>query len=189
MAIILEDTGRPEGLVVTQTAPATEPCTVAEVKNFMKIDYTTDDALIGELITAAREWVENYTGRAMVSRTITATWTRHGKVMWLPFQPAISITSVKHVLSDNTKDTLTVDEDYFVKGSTTVQIHLPASSNGLEIIYTAGYTSVPKTLKIAVMRVVANYYEHREDTIVGTISSEIEAGTKKLVKQFIVPVI
>src|SRR4030042_4070907 len=187
MATIFEDTGRPEGLVVTQTAPAAEPCTTQEAKDFMKIDYSTDDTLMGELITTAREWVENYIGRAMVSRIVTAEWTRHGKVMWLPVQPAISITSVKHVLSDNSKDTLTVDEDYFVKGSTTIQIHLPASSNGLEIVYTAGYSSVPKTLKHAVMRIVANYYENRED-LTG-INPQADYTTKTLLQAFKVPVI
>jgi uncharacterized phiE125 gp8 family phage protein len=51
------------------TAPATEPVSVAEVKNSLRIDHGEDDALIGALITAARSGAEAYTRRAFITQT------------------------------------------------------------------------------------------------------------------------
>lgn len=54
------------------TAPAIEPVTVEEVRYFLRIDSDPgeDDALIGSLITAARQEAEKITRRQL----ITATW-------------------------------------------------------------------------------------------------------------------
>lgn len=54
------------------TPPAVEPVSLATAKNFLRVDFTEDDALITALITAAREWAEGYTHRAFFSQT----WTR-----------------------------------------------------------------------------------------------------------------
>ena len=51
------------------TAPTIEPVTVAEAKLFARIDVTADDALVNDLITAARKWCEQWRGRAMLTQT------------------------------------------------------------------------------------------------------------------------
>lgn len=52
------------------TAPAVDPVSVADVKNYLRINGTTDDAMLGAFITAAVNVVESYLGR----RLITQTW-------------------------------------------------------------------------------------------------------------------
>lgn len=54
-----------------KTGPATEPISLAEAKLFLRIDDSSEDALIETLISAAREMAENFTLRAF----ITQTWT------------------------------------------------------------------------------------------------------------------
>lgn len=51
--------------------PAIEPVTLAEAKRHIRqyVNVTTEDADVTALIQVAREWVENYTGRAMVDQT------------------------------------------------------------------------------------------------------------------------
>lgn len=44
----------------TLTQPASEPVSVAEAKGHCRVDTDSDDAYIGSLITAAREWCEAY---------------------------------------------------------------------------------------------------------------------------------
>lgn len=44
--------------LILVTGPETEPVTLAEAKLHCRVDLDTDDALIGSLITAAREYVE-----------------------------------------------------------------------------------------------------------------------------------
>ncbi len=51
------------------TAPAQEPISVAEVKNALRIDHSSDDTLIGYLITSARSSAEAYTRRAFITQT------------------------------------------------------------------------------------------------------------------------
>jgi hypothetical protein len=53
--------------VTRVTGPAVEPLTVAEAKLHLRVDTTEDDTYIGTLITAAREWVENYLDRTLIT--------------------------------------------------------------------------------------------------------------------------
>jgi hypothetical protein len=57
--------------LVRATEPANNPVTLAEAKLHLRIDNTDDDALIGNLITAATRWAEDYTDRTFC----TTQWT------------------------------------------------------------------------------------------------------------------
>ena len=100
------------------TAPSLEPVTLAEVKSWAKVDSTDDDALLQELLTAARISAEEYTRRSFISQTLRLTLDLSGsgldsalgegvyelphtelygglpRVIELPKPPAVSITSV-----------------------------------------------------------------------------------------------
>src|SRR5487761_1096987 len=54
---------------------ATEPIALTDVKNYLRIDFTDDDTLIGYLITRVRGIAERVTGRALATQTITETFT------------------------------------------------------------------------------------------------------------------
>ena len=49
--------------------PIAEPVTLAQAKNFLRVDFPDDDLLISGLISAARSWCEQYTERYFVSQT------------------------------------------------------------------------------------------------------------------------
>lgn len=51
------------------TAPAEEPVTLTEAKLHLRVDIDADNALIATEISAARRWVEGYTGRSLVTQT------------------------------------------------------------------------------------------------------------------------
>lgn len=50
-------------------APADEPVSLAEVKTFLRIDGTADDAILNMLIASARRMAEEYTKRAFITQT------------------------------------------------------------------------------------------------------------------------
>jgi uncharacterized phiE125 gp8 family phage protein len=54
--------------LVVVTQPTSEPVSVVEAKNFLRVSVTDDDALIAGLIQAAREMVEAFTGRSLVRK-------------------------------------------------------------------------------------------------------------------------
>lgn len=49
----------------------TEPLTLAQAKQYLRVDDDTEDWLIGVQITAAREFAEKYENRLLVARTAT----------------------------------------------------------------------------------------------------------------------
>ena len=55
--------------------PTSEPVTVAEAKTHMRVEISDDDTYIETLITVAREWVEDYTGRALYDQIWRLTLT------------------------------------------------------------------------------------------------------------------
>src|SRR3972149_6512137 len=80
-------------------APAAEPVSVAEAKAHMYVTITADDVLIGSLISAAREHIENLMNRAFIEPTWELTMENFpggNAVVDLPRSPLISIESVKY---------------------------------------------------------------------------------------------
>lgn len=65
------------------TPAASDPVTLAEAKTHCRVDFTTDDTYITGLITAATNWVENRTGRQLVTATLRQSWDNTG----LQFRP------------------------------------------------------------------------------------------------------
>ena len=61
------------------SAPATEPVSLAEVKSYLRIDGTADDAVLTILIASARRSAEEYTKRAFITQTWQLTLDRFGR--------------------------------------------------------------------------------------------------------------
>ncbi len=80
------------------SGPSSEPITLAEMKLHLRTfaSDTDEDDLISALITSAREWVENYTGRALMDQswriTINGGFTINQSAGDNGWWPASSIT-------------------------------------------------------------------------------------------------
>lgn len=73
-----------------------EPVSVAEAKTYMRLIGSDEDTLIGELITSARQRLEKFTGLSFGNKTIKC-YTRASDTWFeLPYQPLLTITSVKN---------------------------------------------------------------------------------------------
>lgn len=105
-----------------QTVPPTsEPVTLDEVKLSARIDIDDDDALISDLITTARLYIENVTGISMMTQTWVEyldrfprpnayeTWPWHAlpATILIPRYPVQSVTSITYI--DQNYATQTVD--------------------------------------------------------------------------------
>ena len=71
-----------------------ELITVDLAKSYLRVDVTTDDTLIGEMISQARLWCENYISRDIVAKTRSYYLSRTDGVIDIPFAPVASIESV-----------------------------------------------------------------------------------------------
>ena len=164
------------------TAPAAEPVSLVEIKLHLRLDANddTEDDLLTALIKSAREYIESYTRRALV----TQTWDYfleglpEGDEIWLPYPPLQSVTSLKYRDTDGNETTwdssnYIVDTNSFIGRiklaygvSWFTDTLYPA--NPITVRFVCGYgdaDEVPVGIKSAVKLLVAHWYEHREAVV------------------------
>ena len=76
------------------TTSGVELLTTQNVKDYVRIDTTADDTLIGEMISQARIWCENYISRDIVAKNRTYYLEKTNGVFDLPFGPVASISQL-----------------------------------------------------------------------------------------------
>jgi len=149
--------------------PSAEPVTLTEAKQQARIDTTADDTLVTNLIIGARQWVEKYTARALITQTwqmwidlwpaATELWwdgVRQGPVTGLdqistinlPRAPLQSVTSVQY-FDDSDNATVWSASNYFVdtiREPGRLALRQGATwpvpsrlTNGIMVEYVAGY--------------------------------------------------
>jgi uncharacterized phiE125 gp8 family phage protein len=184
-----------------QTPPAVEPVTLSEAKAHLRVDTTTDDAYIGSLITAAREWCEQYLDRTLIHTQWVMRFDRFPpsgiQAVELPRPPmvasgtatAVSITFTAEAGETGTYSTAEyrVDRDSTPGAikpiyGTTWRPHRQ-DDNAISVTWWAGYgasgTSVPAAIRHAILMLVGLWYERRmaADSMGG---DEIPFGVKSL---------
>lgn len=148
-----------------------EPVTLQEMKDFMRIEgfesdnesgvmaFTSDDALIEELITSAREGLERWCGISIIRHRWQALFTNGIGNTELPYSNNATIVSLTN------SDSVAIEEaNYVARGTSFKYLASPYQCN-MTIVYDAGWDAedVPKRLKQAIMRDVAFHYENRND--------------------------
>lgn len=155
--------------------PDVEPISLSEAKAYLKVDNTVEDTLIATLIQASREYIESQVGRAMITQTIEAVYDDWCIV--LPLSNAQSVTSVKYYDPDGNLQTWdAANYQLEAKGepctiTKAVDIVYPVLTlprrDRVEVIYVAGFgddaDDVPSEYKLMMYKVLAEFYEHRED--------------------------
>lgn len=140
-------------MIVSRTITGTEPVTITEAKLWLKVDFTTDDALITELISHCRELIEQYTGRSLVASTVIVEVESPNvnEVLTLPLPVHVSVDAV-------TLDAVASTE-YEERGTSVKKLEL--TGTGIyRITYKTGALIDP-TLKTMVKKLVAHHYENR----------------------------
>ncbi len=176
-------------------APAAEPVSVSEQKSFSRVDISTDDTLIGTLITAARQYCENHLGR----RIYTQTWDlfldrfpRETGQCFLPYGPWQSITSISYIDVNGSVQTLAST----VYGLDAYDISAPRLylkygqyypverniQNSVTIRHVSGYTTIPENIKLAMKLIAGHYYETRSNSNAMKLEN-IPMGAKSLLAQ------
>ena len=186
---------------VLDTAATSEPIALSEAKLFLKVDTSDDDALIGTIISSAREYVENFTGYQLLSATYTQyldKFPNKNTAIELLMNPVSAVTHVKYYDSNNTLQTWnTSNYDTDLKGKP-ARITLANNAtfptvydrtNAVEIKFVAGYASTsatgfPKQLLNAMYLIIGHLYENRQDVIVGSIVSEMKKGADSILRQY-----
>lgn len=169
--------------ITYESGTATEPVTLTEVKNYIRLegfvdddespaeslsDFDFDDNLLRDMIKAARETVEEACGLSLVPKTIEAMITNLCGGQEIKYGPVNSVTS----LVDENSNALTP----VVTGVQWKQLKSPCYEN-MKITYEAGYTTVPAPIKIDLLRLICYMYLNRGD-------QEVKAFVLQMAKKY-----
>ena len=133
----------------------TEPVTLNQAKDWLKVETSDDDAIITSLIKAARLNCEGYVDKSFVERTVTAIVKNELGNIRLPYGPVNNIVSI----SDSDGVAIT---DYGITGISDKRLAWPASSY-VKIEYTAGYAVCPDDFITAIKVRLTELYQNRGD--------------------------
>ena len=126
----------PHSALTVVTPPASEPVLLADAKAYARINTAADDAMVNDLITAAREYLETYCRRQFVQATWLLTldrfpiyydWYEYSpyqntapyqsasqwqtqNIIRLPKPPLIAIDSIKYVDETGVLQTLATNQ-------------------------------------------------------------------------------
>jgi uncharacterized phiE125 gp8 family phage protein len=184
--------------LVRSVPPAVEPVTLAEAKAHLRVDISTDDALIASIIKAAREWCEEYLDRSLVHTQWTMRMDSFPHEFVLPRPPmatsgTVTATAITYTLETQAVETLDPATYRVDRHDTPGRIRVvyagtwPAhlfDENSVTVTWYGGYgadgTSVPAAIRSAMLMIISSLYEHRTAVLTGTISKEIEFGVKSM---------
>lgn len=183
------------------TAPAIEPVDLGQAKLHLRVVTDDQDQLITSHIKAAREAVESFTHRALITQTWELTWDRFptlfGSTILLDKGKLQQVDSLTYIDADGATQTL---HDAIVSPAITGSIQedrnndeggrvTPAFGeswpgtrdvlNAVTLQFQAGYGNdqedIPEPIRMAMMLAISDLHEHREETVIGATTKERKA--------------
>jgi uncharacterized phiE125 gp8 family phage protein len=155
------------------TPSGVEPLTLAEAKQWLRVDHLDDDGLIASLIRAAREVVEARTGRALLAQTwriVADHWPADG-LLPLPLTPVASVVAVRLIDTAGIASIVASSAYKLEPGEEPPVLCIPSvptpgrQRSGIEIDVVAGYgpapADCPAPLRQAIRLLVRQAYETR----------------------------
>lgn len=163
------------------------PITLEQQKAHLKVDDSADDALILVYIEGAAEFISRWTGRAIGLVTYEErfdSWEEAAVLSRFPVVEESEYTDgpiVQYLDSNNDLQTLDSDQYQVVTGARPALLKFASSlpslgdnPNPIRVRYQAGESPAAAMIRVAVMTLVAHWYEARESVLVGTISKPVE---------------
>lgn len=177
--------------------PADEPVSTAELRDYLRLAADADEALLSEMVKAARGICENFTGCCFIAQgyaLFADAFPQSGEIR-LPRHPLRSLDFVKAHAPDGTaaeEDLSKYETDYaggrIALKAGAVPPQTAKRHGGIEIGFTAGYGTaaedVPSGLRQAVLRVAADLYEKRGDMQSPPGSVILRSGAAGLLQPF-----
>ena len=156
--------------------PASEPISLQEAKDHLRVDFSDEDDYIETLIKSARRYCEAYCNTVFITQTWRQNENQWSNPIELKVNPVISVTSLKYYDTNEAQQTITDNANNYQKdlNSDVAKIYdglvntFPAigdTVNPIEIITVCGYgaaSDVPDDIKHAIKFMVSYFYENRE---------------------------
>jgi uncharacterized phiE125 gp8 family phage protein len=167
--------------------PASEPLSLAEAKNFLRVEHDADDALIAALIAGARAAVEKTAHRVLITQTwriVLDRWPPSGRVV-VHIVPLRALVAARVLAADGAPAALDIAAFTLNTVAAPALIAFERASlpepgralAGIELDVSAGYgesaASVPAPLLHAIRLLLARAYEHRDRALDDRLPAEV----------------
>lgn len=182
-------------------APASEPVTLAEAKAHLRVDYSTEDSLIGDLIKTATRHLEGrhgILGRALVTQTwdyYLEAWPtdvagRQKRRIEIPLPPLRSVTGVYYRDTSGVEQTLSAASYAVDKRALVGAIQLKGTAQwpaldddpeAVRIRFAAGFgdaADVPEPVRQSIKLLVGHWFLSRE--AVGQVGTPVAMAVEAL---------
>lgn len=181
-------------MALTMTSgPAVEPVSLDEAKAHLRIDGTSEDALVASLILTSRLHIEAALGLALIHqgwRLILDSWPKGG-IVRVPLSPLTSVAEVRVKNAAGVGDVVAAaDYSVVVAGRPQRLIAKGAwpvpgvAAAGIEIDFTAGFgvaaEDVPAPIRQALLLLIAHWYEHRDPVEIGAPQTSVPHAVNRL---------
>lgn len=187
------------------TARANPAVILSDAKLHLRVDGSTEDALISALISAATDMVERRTRRSLIHQTFRWTFDAFpfGPIEF-PRSPAVAMTisavdypRVRYYDENGDQQTLVEDTDYFLdldNNPPSLQLFADGSwpltqmnrPKSVEVDFVAGYgassTDVPELLKVCIKMLVGHWFANRE--AVGVVGTEVPFAVESILSMY-----
>ncbi len=188
-----------EGLKLS-AGPASEPVTLAVMKEHLHYDPDDQDDRITALIKVARESAEIHTRRAFFTQTWTLALDKFPKIIYVPRPPLASVTSITYTDTAGDEQTLSADDYQVDTISEPARIapsrlaSWPSIDNrtlsGIVVTYVAGWNDVadiPEDIQHAIKLLGAHWFEHLEEVTLDGTPKELPFAAKMLLNNWKIP--
>jgi uncharacterized phiE125 gp8 family phage protein len=169
-----------------------EIITLAEAKLYLRVDYTTDDSYITDLIKIVRVQILKDTNQVLVSQVITEYFSEWTKELVLQYPGTLSSYALRYYDSSNTDTLLVEGTDYRIIecfGLVKLEIiQAPTLYNRLDAIR-FDYIVAPQNsdsiapLKIALYMLLQHYYDNRS-AVSFLKAEEMPLGYKSIIANY-----
>jgi uncharacterized phiE125 gp8 family phage protein len=177
------------------TPPTARPVQLSDVKAFLRIDSTDDDALLDTLIRGAVQHLDGWRGLlglALMPQTWEVTLDTFPCRIKLPLGPVISVTSVRYLDAGNVLQTLPVERYQVLASAEIIPAYgqiWPATlcyPDAVRVQYVAGHSNaaaVPEAIKQLIMLLIGHWYENRLPAVATNVN-ELPFSLRGLLDQY-----
>ena len=170
--------------------------TLAIYKDAEGLSTPKEDIKINAIIPSVSQLVKTYCGNSFVdfyssnkTETFTIDWSTH--IVQLTESPVNAIVSVQERDAYNDSYTtlttgayeyaLNTNTDSILRTTSSGYKNWPTGVDAVKIVYTAGYSSVPEDLKLAVIDLITYYLkdEHKERRTIAGASIQNQASSSQ----------
>lgn len=179
---------------LTAGTPSSWPVTLEEAKAYCRIQESADDSIVLALIQAATVYAEDYTNRSIAPKTYTLKLPQFPVAeIKLPKPIVQSVTSIQYIDTSGATQTFSSGNYFIVAADLEASIFLNygqtwpstrTNRQAVTVTYVAGYSTCPELLKTCIKMLVNHWYENRQPSVTGTISSDIKLTVDSILNMY-----